>query len=238
MSDTLLTCDMFDALLPEHLEGAIDDEIRAAVERHARNCARCGMLLEDLTRITREARALPELAPSRDLWPGIEARIEAPVVSLPVAAPPARERAPALRRWTAPWLGAAAAALVAATASVTYVATRMAFEPARQVATADSVGAPRLGGARTVAVTTPVEQVYDQEIARLSAIVRERQSQLDTATVAVIERNLRIIDRAIAESRAALAKDPNSRLLNDQLNSVLDQKVELLRTVALLPART
>ncbi|MBX6722468.1 MAG: hypothetical protein IRY92_04385 [Dactylosporangium sp.] len=47
-----------------------------------------------------------------------------------------------------------------------------------------------------------------------------------------------MIDRAIAESRAALAKDPASGLLNDQLNIALDRKVELLRTVALLPTGT
>ena len=100
------------------------------------------------------------------------------------------------------------------------------------------------------------EQLYDREIAHLQTIVRERHSLLDTATIAVIQRNLAIIDSAIAQSRAALAAelakqhnrridvhcdetdDPNSRFLNEQLNSVLGQKVELLRTAALLPART
>ncbi|HEY9450623.1 MAG TPA: hypothetical protein VIQ60_12805, partial [Gemmatimonadaceae bacterium] len=81
-------------------------------------------------------------------------------------------------------------------------------------------------------------QIYDQEITRLQTIVRDRGAVLDTATVAVIRKNLGIIDSAIAQSRAALSRDPGSRFLNDQLNSVLDQKVELLRTVALLPART
>jgi hypothetical protein len=88
------------------------------------------------------------------------------------------------------------------------------------------------------ASTLSTEQLYDQEIAHLQTIVRDRRSVLDTATIAVIQRNLGIIDSAIAQSRAALAADPGSRFLNDQLNSVLDQKVELLRTVALLPART
>jgi hypothetical protein len=56
--------------------------------------------------------------------------------------------------------------------------------------------------------------------------------------VKIIEKNLLVIDKAIAESRAALAKDPHSRFLNEQLTRVLDQKVGLLRTAALLPART
>jgi len=54
----------------------------------------------------------------------------------------------------------------------------------------------------------------------------------------VIEQNLRIIDAAVKQSRAALARDPKSGFLADQLNNALDKKVELLRTVALLPSST
>jgi putative zinc finger protein len=92
---------------------------------------------------------------------------------------------------------------------------------------------------RTVAATkTTVEQTYDLEIARLRGIVNTRRSRLDPYTVSVIERSLSVIDQAIAESRAALAKDPASGFLSEQLNSALDKKVQLLRTAAMLPART
>jgi len=47
-----------------------------------------------------------------------------------------------------------------------------------------------------------------------------------------------VIDDAIAQSKAALAQDPASRFLNNQLNSALDKKLELLRTAAMLPNRT
>jgi hypothetical protein len=80
--------------------------------------------------------------------------------------------------------------------------------------------------------------VYGREIARLWRIVDERRAQLDTGTVGVLERNLNIIDQAIRESRAALARDPASAFLNEQLNNVLEQKVELLRAAALLPVRS
>ena len=72
----------------------------------------------------------------------------------------------------------------------------------------------------------------------LQKIVTERRTQLDSSTIAIIEKNLRIIDAAIAQSRTALAKDPASRLLSEQLTHALDKKVELLRTAALLPAST
>jgi len=254
MNDTLLSCDAFDALLPDYLEGTLDAAGQAAVERHAHECIRCGALLGDLLAITTQTRSLPDLVPTRDLWDGIAARIEAPVVTLPAR----RAGGAVWRRHAAAWIGAAAAGLVVATAGVTYMATR-AFDhgatspvasttPATHPATTPSApttapapaGPSRLansGGAPATRQLRP-EQVYDREIGALAAILQQRRSQLDTSTVRVIEHNLQIIDAAIAQSRAALAKDPASGFLNDQLNSALDQKVELLRTVALLPAHT
>jgi anti-sigma factor RsiW len=85
---------------------------------------------------------------------------------------------------------------------------------------------------------TEVEPVYDREIVKLRAIVRDRRAQLDPRTVAVLEQSIAVIDSAIAQSRAALAKDPASGFLATQLNHSLEKKVELLRTAALLPART
>jgi hypothetical protein len=82
------------------------------------------------------------------------------------------------------------------------------------------------------------EPVYDREIVKLRRIVKERRSQLDPSTITVLEQSIAVIDSAIAQSRAALAKDPASGFLATQLNHSLEKKVELLRTAALLPART
>ena len=84
----------------------------------------------------------------------------------------------------------------------------------------------------------PTEAVYGKEIEMLQNIVKQRKTQLDSSTIAVIQRNLEIIDAAIAQSRAALASDPASRMLSAQLTHALDKKVELLRTAAMLPAST
>jgi hypothetical protein len=82
------------------------------------------------------------------------------------------------------------------------------------------------------------EPVYDREILKLRTIMKSRRTQLDPKTVAVLEQSIAVIDSAIAQSRAALAKDPVSGFLANQLNHSLEKKVELLRTAALLPART
>lgn len=79
---------------------------------------------------------------------------------------------------------------------------------------------------------------YDREIARLQLLVNQRRNQLDPATVAVIEKNLLVIDTAIAECKKAIARDPASEFLIEALNQSLRTKVELMRTAALLPSRT
>jgi hypothetical protein len=95
------------------------------------------------------------------------------------------------------------------------------------------------GRATTQAVRdTPASVTYSREIDRLRTIFARTRSQLDPRTAAIIEANLKVIDDAIAQSKAALAQDPASRFLSDQLNSALDKKLELLRTAALLPNRT
>jgi Putative zinc-finger len=82
------------------------------------------------------------------------------------------------------------------------------------------------------------DAVYGREIEMLERIVSQRETQLDSSTIAIIRKNLRIIDAAIEQSRAALVRDPASQLLGEQLTHALDKKVELLRTAAMLPAST
>ena len=285
-----INCDRFDEALPDYLEESLSEADRAAVESHMKECVRCAGLVRDLNRIRTEAAALPDLVPSRDLWAGIESRIAAPVI-------PLAPREQNTKRF-APWMAAAAAALIVSTAGITYVLTSssirsnqpsrvaLAPAPASQAQAAESsvatpsgesspsattseaagertgspassesgspagnsgsvrtVSAPRVAGAQMASRQPDLrgmgsEEVYGREITMLQRIVSDRKTQLDSSTVAIIERNLRIIDAAIAQSKAALAKDPASLMLSEQLTRALDKKVELLRTAALLPAST
>jgi hypothetical protein len=91
---------------------------------------------------------------------------------------------------------------------------------------------------RLVSAKPSAEQVYTTEITRLHAIVERRRGQLDPVTIGVIERNLKVIDDAIAQCKLALIKDPASRYLMESLNNALENKVQLLRTATMLPARS
>jgi hypothetical protein len=271
-----LTCEQFADQLEGFLERDIDERTRASVESHALACGECGPLLADLRKLRIDAANLPELAPSRDLWRGIAARIEAPVIELPRVgdgrwAVGEQQRSSSSRRRT--WMALAAAGLVAITAGVTHFATKQALrsDQASPVATQPAPAAPAAvvasnpdtliaqpattpapSVARTTALQTasnaesndvppsPIanrRSPIDLEIARLKAIVNRRRAQLDSATLSVVDRNLTVIDDAIAQVKAALRKDPESRFLMESLNNALENKVEVLRTAAMLPSR-
>jgi hypothetical protein len=93
-------------------------------------------------------------------------------------------------------------------------------------------------GVRLVSTKPSAEQVYTSEIARLRTIVERRRGQLDPVTIGVIERNLKVIDDAIVQCKLALTKDPASRFLMESLNNAFENKVQLLRTATMLPARS
>jgi hypothetical protein len=259
MNDTMMTCDTFDARLADYLERALPLGEQRAADAHVSTCVRCAGLVRDLDELQTDARQLPELAPSRDLWDGIAARIEAPVIPLASGSRDVRWRRPV-------WLGAAAAALVVLTAGVTYrvAAWRLGSGSVSTVAVAPPPtgaggivrdSAPLAVPVRPESVATPLTpdtipagrvppvpksaaSTYDAEIGRLRNVLADRRSELDPKTSAILDHNLQVIDGAIAESRAALARDPASRFLTDQLNNALEKKLEVLRTAALLPHRT
>ena len=228
-----LQCDAFDALLPDYLERSLDAASMAAVRLHLATCERCASLVRDLDDIRARAAELPLLTPSRDLWPDIASRLATGVVSLD-------ERRASIASRRRHWLinGAAAAALIVATATATITGLRMKERWDGLKKDTTLVGTTIQVPYRLAAEKVPATLTYEREIDGLRTIVRDRRSQLDPKTLAVIEKNLSVIDSAIAESRAALLKDSSSAFLVDQLDHALDTKLTLLRTVALLPART
>ena len=219
-----MTCDEFDALLPGLLEGTLDVVARQAAEAHAEDCGRCRELASDLQELRSEAARLPALAPSRDLWDGIAARIEAPAIAIGGHAP---------RRW---WqvpsrLGAAAAVLIMATAGVTWtlVARKSAGPPVSIVAV------PVEPAVATATPAVNVAAAYDRQIAELRAVLAGRRDTLDTATARIVATNLRVIDDAIARVTIALDSAPANLSLSQQLARAYDMKLNTLRQLAAMP---
>ncbi len=220
--------------LSEYADGTLSAGERADCEAHVAQCAECTALVLELRAVARRAARLDAPAPVPDLWAGIAARIAdsgepTHVRPWPVAA----RRLPAGRR--TPWrplLAAAVAVFLAGGAVVWGVLQQTAPDagPAPAVTTA----VPPADGMTVLPAMARAEATYNQAAADLRAILDEGRDQLDPKTVAVLERNLALIDTAIAETETALRNDPASAYLNSYLARTMQRKLALLRQAATL----
>ncbi len=258
-------CVRFDAQLGAYLERDLDAAEQGWMQRHRTECAACDAIVRELDQLVADAAALPDLHPPRDLWAGIESRLEAPVIPLPTATRTASS--PRTRSVSVQWFAVAATLLVAVSSGVTWQLTRSRGSDTANRAPAVAAQ-PEADGANGAPLATPTAELvvasptsapsgpsrrtrlagngddtadamnvggtYEREISALRHIVDERFTELDPATVTELRRNLDIIDRAIGDSRAALARDPRSGVVSAQLDRALQAKLELLRRVALL----
>ena len=212
------------------------DETRA-VSDHLAACADCRAVVSDLERLRTHVRAWADepAAPAVDLWPGVATRLAPRATShstttgAPAAEPVARLAW--YRRRVSLGLPelALAASLVAGLAGA--LVSQRAVSPARQegpppvLAEREPLDAPDAG----VATASFADAQYDAAVSDLERVLRDHRQRLNPRTVLVLERNLRIIDEAVREARAALAVDPANPLLNATLADVRRRKLQLLR---------
>ncbi|MGH7483739.1 MAG: zf-HC2 domain-containing protein [Longimicrobiales bacterium] len=210
--------------LSEYLDGGLSGEEAAALEDHLEACAECRAALRGLDAVRERAARLEPAAPARDLWPGIMARLH----------PRAAESGAQARRrrtfvLTVPQLAATALVLASTGALAAWLAVGQTGR-----APAFTAGASAGVGAATLASlpSAPAALGLERAVAELQVAVREGRDELDPETVRVLERNLAIIDAAIADIRAALEQDPTSLYLNRTLATALRRKLDVLTAAA------
>jgi hypothetical protein len=215
-----MTCDEVDPRLDDYLEGALAERDFQELELHLAGCEACREQERRLRALVAQAGALPrELEPGRDLWPGIAECLE-PRRVLPF---PSRRAA---------WLPAALAAAAAVALAVAWLAREGRLrQDGRQAASSPSGEArpaalsPGAGGALAA------EREYAQAASALLAALQERRERLSPETLRTVERDLQVIDKALAQIREALAQDPGSGPLNHLLVSTHQKKVRVLQRV-------
>lgn len=201
-----MTCRDFEARADAYAEGRLSASEAAAFEAHLNRCAACAAALERAAGPPTGLAALARsIEPAEDLWPAIHGRLAS------LRERPGRIAVP---RWG---LAAAALLLIALSSGVTAVLLRPAPETAS--ATLD---------------VSALEAQYAAVSEDLSGALEKARSRLEPATVATIERNLRIIDAALDETRQALAKDPGNPALGQMVVAAWRQKVDLLRRATAL----
>ena len=224
-------------LLDDYVGGELPPREERDVRRHLMQCDDCRAEETALRLLLDEAAALPEaMDPPRDLWQAIAPRLEARTPAVPAGPAERLDEVGVIGPRPVrplPWwmLAAASVALVVTTSFATL---RFADGPDEDAvvlpAQQAQAPAPAVGATPTaLASFAPAEQEYEKAIGDLQTVLETNRGQLAPETVAVLEANLRIIDQAILESRAALAKDPNSPELARMLTDAYGAKLNVLR---------
>ena len=206
--------------LSEYLDEELSPDEKAQVEAHLAGCSGCRTVLEELRAVTTRAAALPPTRPSTDLWPGIAGRLERGA-----AVTPFRERAARRFSFTMPQLVAAAAALMLVSGGSVWLA---------QYGGRSTSLPPVVATAPEPGPVSVIDRPYNEAISDLQRTLDEGRSQLDPATVKILESNLAVIDRAIDQSRRALEADPANAYLQSHLAEARQRKLALLRRASAL----
>jgi hypothetical protein len=171
---------------------------------------------EEDTLIAKAGELPKDVAPARDLWPGIEARLGE------------EARLPAPRAFGWPSALAAGFLVAAVSALLTWSLLR---EPAPVADTMAGSAAP----AQFVPVNYgPNSGIGAAQLAARDELLpefRHRFAELAPATQAIVLKNLAVIQQAADEIDAALAADPASGLLNEMLVGAYRQELGLYSRV-------
>jgi hypothetical protein len=164
-------------------------------------------------RVDRLPRELPT---ARDLWPDVARRVAR-------SSPARRARA----RFAL--AGGAALAFAAAASLVLALRGRHAVEPPSGVVASTPAPAPFATAA------FPGEREYAAAERALDDELTAHRDAMPAGEAAVIDRNVRIVDDAIAATRAALADHPQDEELRAELDRDWEDKLDLLRDAVELP---
>jgi len=220
--------------LSEYVDGHADAERTSAIRAHLLTCGACRAVTVDLGRVRHAARHLGPIQPPAHLWLEIAGRVrqerETQDTATGTAAKPAR---PPSGEGTWQWLGLAAALTLVTLGVYTVGQTGSDEPPAITAATAGN--AEEIPTVETVEETMRrAEAEYEKAIAQLEQVLKTGDPDVSATAVATLQRNLTAIDSAIAETRAALTDNPESRPARVSLFEALRSKVTLLQQTVVL----
>jgi hypothetical protein len=210
-----------DQTLQRLVDGELPPADAARLREHADDCPDClaRMLAVEET-VARVRSLLPSIQPEADLWPGIAARLGPPNAELdgPRALTPRFGARPSGTLRAVAWITAAAATLTIGVAVGT-ILPRSADPVALEPVVPDTFAATLVGE----------DEAWTAQVANLRATLAGMRTELQPETIEAIEENLRIIDAAIEDARAALAADPASDFLLRRITIYKQTKLDVLR---------
>jgi len=230
-----MNCREVQKVLHDYVDSELTPEVEAEVDRHLGACEVCEEHERKLRSLVDDASSLPEwVDPPRDLWPQIEQRLDE--ADRPVPFPARRSGMPA---WG---YGLLAASLLIAVVAGVFInrgpgGPVMVADPGGQSSEHPGEITPvALQSDRPVDVLE-IERAIIKNKQELREALDERRDSLDPEAAATVDRNLKLIEDAIAEIHVALDKEPANAELNRMLMAAHQRELYLLQRAMQLAAR-
>ncbi|HJR59179.1 MAG TPA: zf-HC2 domain-containing protein [Vicinamibacterales bacterium] len=213
-----MNCIQYRDAIQELADGTLGPVRRAELQIHLDLCDDCRALAADLQKIRRAASSLEAVRPPDHVWREIARRLRQEG-SVTQSKPRTRQVA---------MLAIAASLLLAVAASLYSL---------RNIAPSVPEGNGQAGNAVQGIVDdlAIAERHYESAIVKLEEALKSDDGSIDPEMAAIFERNLPVINKAIAESRSALQSEPQNVPARQSLFEALRKKVALLQdTIALM----
>ena len=227
----MTACERYVNAIPELVDGPLGPSRRAELELHLESCDACRALAEDLQAIARAAESLEPRTPPDRVWQQVAGRLRA-------EGRVSGTGPTAVRRHSVAILALAAALVLVVGSSLYFLKRQARVTPATSgpVAAAPASATPQPAPGNAAAPAPVQAGDIATELAAIDKHfqnVIEQASTRDPATAAVLQKNLLVMNEAIAESRKSLEADPQNG--SSQLYENLKRKIRFLQdTIALM----
>lgn len=224
------------------MDNELGENQASDVRMHLAFCPECALVCEDVTSILDvcKTESPNEIVPpnSQALWCRINNIIESEAKP---ALPPVEQLRGGFWRLSFVQLAVAVLFIAIISSAVTIVAIRRYASPPTDDFTARSAATQTTFEkilSKVGLVETPTQARLRQTKEREAAVeywnarVQARRTRWDRATREAFDRNLRVIEESVNDYTMILQQDPEDDLSGEMLDSVLNDKVNLLRDFA------
>lgn len=238
-----MNCEECQEHISQYLDGEIEVELSSNIRTHLSVCAECAKLYEDFSVILescRDTNIIPsEIVPpnSQALWCRINNLIESEIKPEPPEEP---KKGWLSHGWNLTFSQAGAAVIAVALISslLTIVGIRNYFAPSGEDFTSRSSASQTTFEKvlSKIGLADTPQQARERRIREQQAAidywtkrVQERRGQWDVKMRDAFDRNLHLIDESVSEYTIILQENPDDDLTGEMLDTVLNDKMDLLR---------
>jgi anti-sigma factor RsiW len=198
-----------DITLNAYVDGELAAAERGAVAEHLEHCGTCRAVVDELSALVQEAARLGVVDPTDAMWDRIARRRSSFGRLI--------RRPPVIPGWLA-------------TAALIVIATAAGFHLAPSPP--DATGRIPARAHATAPISPDMSVTYERAIAGLDDGATNIETVLGPSLGVKWRNDLSIVDAAIADSRAALARDPDNAVARHSLIDGLSTKADVLQTAA------